>query len=124
MAKNILIVEDNVHLREVLAKIIQHHGYEISEASSGSQAIETAKSVKPHLILLDLDLPDMTGMEAARAIRRNNKTAHIPIVVCSASMGVEFKEAAARAGAVDYLIKPISADVIKATIDRFVLFEH
>jgi CheY-like chemotaxis protein len=124
MAKNILIVEDNVHLREVLAKIIQHHGYEISEASSGSQAIETAKSVKPHLILLDLDLPDMTGMEAARAIRRNNKTAHIPIVACSASMGVEFKEAAARAGAVDYLIKPISADVIKATIDRFVLFEH
>ena len=124
MAKNILIVEDNVHLREVLAKIIQHHGYEISEASSGSQAIETAKSVKPHLILLDLDLPDMTGMEAARAIRRNSKTAHIPIVACSASMGEEFKEAATRAGAIDYLLKPISADVIKSTIDRFVLFEH
>jgi CheY-like chemotaxis protein len=124
MTRNILIVEDNVHLREVLAKIIQHYGYGISEASSGQEAIETAKSVEPDLILLDLDLPDMTGMEAARAIRRNNKTAHIPIVACSAAMGVEFKEAAARAGAVDYLLKPISADVIKATIDRFVSLEQ
>jgi len=84
MAKKILIVDDNEHLRTILASILQFSGYEISEAATGTQAIEKAVSAKPNLILLDLELPDMTGADAAQAISKDPRTARIPIVGCSA----------------------------------------
>jgi CheY-like chemotaxis protein len=70
MAKNILVVDDNADLRQIFAWIIQFSGYQISEAGSGSEAIEKAGFAKPSLILLDLSLPDMTGIEAARSIKK------------------------------------------------------
>jgi CheY-like chemotaxis protein len=66
MAKRILIVDDNEHLRQILSSILRFSGYEISEAATGTQAIEKAVSAKPNLILMDLDLPDMTGADAAK----------------------------------------------------------
>lgn len=59
-------------------------GYDIVEANSGGEAIEKAASAQPGLILLDLNLPDMKGLDAARSIRKNQRTAHIPVIVCSA----------------------------------------
>ncbi len=83
-AKHVLIVEDNPHLRRILAGALEHRGYTISEATTGDEAIVTASKESPKLILLDLSLPDMTGTEAARALKQNPQTAHIPIVGCSA----------------------------------------
>jgi len=83
-AKHVLIVEDNPHLRRILAGALEHRGYTISEATTGDEAIVTASKENPKLILLDLSLPDMTGTEAARALKQNPQTAHIPIVGCSA----------------------------------------
>ena len=84
MAKTVLIVDDHEHLRHILASILRFSGYEILEAGTGTQAIEKAVSAKPNLILLDLDLPDITGIDAARVIKKNPTTANIPIVACSA----------------------------------------
>ena len=78
-AKHVLIVEDNLHLRRILAEALEHRGYTISEATTGDEAIVTASKENPKLILLDLTLPDMTGTEAARALKQNPQTAHIPI---------------------------------------------
>ena len=123
-SKRILIVEDNEHLRQILAKIMRFHGYEISETTTGAQAIETAVCTKPDLILLDLALPDMTGIEAGRAIRTHPATAHIPIIACSASLREEDRQEALRAGMNDYLLKPISAALIKAKIEKFIVTER
>jgi CheY-like chemotaxis protein len=124
MAKKILIVDDNEHLRQILASILQFSGYEISEAATGTQAIEKADSTQPSLILMDIELPDMTGAAAARSIRQNPATAHIPIVGCSAFLGSEWREEALHAGMVDYLVKPISSEIIKAKIEEFIRTER
>ena len=124
MTKKILIVDDNEHLRQLLASILRFSGYEISEAATGTQAIEKAVSAKPNLILMDIDLPDITGADAAQAIRKDPRTAHIPIVGCSAHLGWEFREAALRAGMIDFLVKPLDATVIRAKIEEFILTER
>jgi CheY-like chemotaxis protein len=91
-AKHVLIVEDNPHLRRILAGALEQRGYTISEATTGDEAIVTASKENPKLILLDLSLPDMTGTEAARALKQNPQTAHIPIVGCSAHFGPEWRD--------------------------------
>jgi len=121
MAKNILVVEDNDDLRQIFASIIRFSGYQISEARSGSEAIEKVAFAKPNLVLLDLGLPDMSGIDVARAIKKNRVTADIPIIACSAYPSWEKIEEALHAGIVDYLQKPIAAALIKAKIEEFIL---
>jgi CheY-like chemotaxis protein len=124
MAKRILIVDDNEHLRQILSSILRFSGYEISEAGTGTQAIEKAVSAKPNLILLDLNLPDMTGADVSKAICKDQRTAGIRIVGCSAYLGLEWREVALRAGMVDYLEKPISAAAIEAVVEQLILSEN
>ncbi len=124
MAKRILIVDDNEHLRQILSSILRFSGYEISEAGTGTQAIEKAVSAKPNLILLDLNLPDMTGVDVSKATCKDQRTAGIPIVGCSAYLGLEWREVALRAGMVDYLEKPISAAAIEAVVEQLILSEN
>jgi CheY-like chemotaxis protein len=124
LKNNILIVEDNQHLRKILAEIVRFYGYEVSEARTGTQAIKAAVCIKPNLILLDLGLPDMSGIEAGRAIRNNPQSAHIPIIACSASLQPEEREEALGGGMVDYLLKPISVSLLKAKIETFILGER
>lgn len=124
VSKTVLIVEDNHHLREILAAILRTSGYAVSEAATAREAIVKAVSANPNLILLDLDLPDMKGTAAAQVIRKNSTTAHIPIIGCSAFLGTEWREEALRAGMVDYLLKPVSAAVIKEKIEEFILAER
>jgi CheY-like chemotaxis protein len=123
-AKHVLIVEDNPHLRRILAGALEHRGYTISEATTGDEAIVTAIKENPKLILLDLTLPDMTGTEAARALKQNPQTAHIPIVGCSAHFGSEWREQALRSGMVGYVQKPVPLTEIEAIIEQFILLER
>ena len=121
MPKSVLIVDDNEHLRKVYSSILRSSEYEIIEAENGADAIEKAASAQPHVILLDLVLPDINGIEVARSIKRNQRSAHIPIIGCSAfSIGAE-RENSLAAGMVDYLQKPISSQVLKAKIEKFIL---
>jgi two-component system cell cycle response regulator DivK len=121
MAKSVLIIEDNEHVREIFVSMLRSAGYEMLDAGTGTQGIEKALSAKPNLILLDLDLPDMTGMDTAKAIRKNSTTAHIPIIACSAWSGREWREEALQAGMVEYLQKPIPSELIKAKVREFIL---
>jgi two-component system cell cycle response regulator DivK len=116
--KRVLLVEDDKYLLDILASILRFSGYDIVEAESGGEAIEKAASAQPGLILLDLNLPDMKGLDAARSIRRNKQSAHIPVIACSAFGGVE-REEALQSGMVDYLQKPFSARMVKAKVEEF-----
>jgi len=124
MPKKVLIVEDNRYLREILASILHSSGYVIMEAATGLQGVEIALAEQPTLILLDLDLPDITGIETARVLKENPLTTDIPIIACSAMSGSEWRDVALRAGIVDYLQKPISLAIIKAKIVQYTLFER
>lgn len=119
MEKRILIVEDNENLRNILALILSACGYKTFVAETGVAAIESATSLKPDLILLDLDLPDLAGTEVARRIRKNPKSSRIPIIGCSAFSAWLEGEEARNAGMVDYLQKPIAADLLKEKIEKY-----
>jgi CheY-like chemotaxis protein len=119
-AKRVLLVEDDRYLLDILGSILRFSGYDIVEAKNGREAIEKAASTQPGLILLDLNLPDMRGLDAARSIRRNQRTAHIPVIACSA-FGEKEREEALRSGMVDYLQKPFSAQLVKAKVEEFIL---
>lgn len=121
MAKRILVVEDGVDLRAVVvAVLMQVRRYEIIEAANGREAVTKALSEKPDLILMDVDLPDISGIDAARAVKNNPRTAHIPIIAQTGWGSEQWKAAAVAAGMVAYLQKPVSMELILSTIEEFI----
>ena len=121
MAKRILVVEDGVDLRAVVVAVLtQVCGYETIEAANGREAVARAVSEKPDLILMDVELPDISGIDAARAVKSNPRTAHIPIIAQTGWGSQQWKAAPVAAGMVAYLQKPVSMELIISTIEEFI----
>jgi CheY-like chemotaxis protein len=118
MKERILVIEDHPDFRNTLTFYLRHMGYEIIEAQDGGEGISKATSETPDLIILDLSLPDVTGVEVTSVLQQAPKTLNIPIIVLSAWSMNEWKEKALQAGASAYLLKPPSPDVLRETIDR------
>jgi CheY-like chemotaxis protein len=74
MPKSVLIVDDNQYMREIYSSVLRSSGYEIVEAENGADAIEKAVSAQPHVILLDLVLPDINGIDVARCPRNRRSS--------------------------------------------------
>ena len=108
MAQRILLVEDNSALSEFLSLYMRSLGYETSCARTSAQGISKALAEVPNLIITDLNLPDMTGVDAATILKQDPATSAIPIVVLTATVVGEWKRKALSAGVTEYLIKPIS----------------
>ncbi len=122
MAKKILVVEDDKDSRFILAAQVRLIGYEPIEAQTGIEAIEKALVEKPGLILMDLAMPGMTGIDAAKALKENPTTSHIPIIAYTAWDGEQWREPALEAGMVRYLVKPVMPQTLRTTIKKFILF--
>jgi len=121
VGKRILVVEDRDDSRMILVALLRRLcGYDTIEAANGAEAIEKAVFEKPDLILMDLDLPDISGIDAAKAVKENPNTSHIPIVAQSAWSSRQWKGKVLKIGMVDYLEKPVSMELMKATIERFI----
>jgi two-component system chemotaxis response regulator CheY len=108
MAAKILIVEHNSRLAETMALCLNEAGYETSWAGTSAQGISKALTGRPDLILTDLNLPDMNAVRAITILKNNSLTSGIPIVVITAENGRQWKGKALKAGAAEYLLKPIS----------------
>jgi len=109
----ILIVEDQAHMRRFLRTTLMHNGFEALEASDGAQALEQALAGEPNLILLDLGLPDIDGVEVIGQLR---KLCDVPIIVISARHDEPQKVEALDLGANDYVTKPFGAAELLARI--------
>ena len=118
----VLIVNDNECIRRLFAEILQSEGYQTVEARTGVEAIEKTILVNPNLVLIDLSLPDMVGTDVARAINEGS-SGRIPVIGCSAYWSSRYKATALQSGMVDYLIKPVSVDVFKATVAKYLIQE-
>ena len=120
-ARKILVVDDNDNVRSFLVILLERSGgYETLEAATGEEAVEKAISWKPDVILMDIVLPGINGIDATKAIRTNRSTAEIPIIAYSALPIVGWKEQALKAGIVAYLQKPIDLQVLMETIQKFI----
>jgi two-component system KDP operon response regulator KdpE len=109
----ILIVDDERQITRVLRTSLQSSGYEVSVANNGLEAFELFKSLSPDLIVTDLAMPEMDGIELTRAVRRVNET---PIIVLSVREQETMKVAALDEGADDYVTKPFSMPELLARV--------
>jgi two-component system KDP operon response regulator KdpE len=113
MAARILIVDDEPNIIGAVAPLLRARGYDVLSARSGRAALEAIDRDKPDLIVLDLGLPDIDGVEVTRRVR---ETLSVPILVLSARSGERDKVSALDAGADDYVTKPFGAEELLARI--------
>jgi two-component system cell cycle response regulator DivK len=106
LSKVILVVEDFNDLRKIMCEMLKHNGFSILEACNGKEAVEMAISGRPDIILMDIAMPEMNGIEATRAIRENEELSSVPIIAITA-FGDDYQAAAISAGCVDVMQKPI-----------------
>jgi len=103
----VLIVEDSSDLRSLFARVLQRRGFRVYEASNGREALACLLEVKPEVIVTDVMMPEMDGIELIRHLRSRPSTAEIPVVVMTAAESDEVKREARRLGAADVLAKPL-----------------
>ena len=103
----ILLVEDNEMNRDMLSRRLKRKGFELVYAEDGVAAVENAKQHMPALILMDVSLPEMDGLEATKLIKRDPATANIPIIALTAHAMDGDRERCLAAGCNDYDTKPI-----------------
>jgi len=106
MAEKILIIDDDLDTLRLVGLMLQRQGYQITAATNGQQGLERALTDTPHLILLDIMMPEMDGYEVARRLRANPQTVNIPIMMFTAKTQLDDKVAGFEVGADDYLTKP------------------
>ena len=120
--RNILVIEDYSDTRRMLSVLLTKHGYNVIEAEDGLEGFLKATGCKPDLIIMDLALPEMDGIEATRRIHRTPKLAQVPIIVLSAYLTSDVEEEALAAGCVEIFPKPFDSesllDCIAATLQR------
>lgn len=107
--RTIVHVEDNYHNRRIVRKILTTQGYQIHEAEDGLAGWQMIKDVVPDLILLDISLPGIDGLEIVRRLRDSETFQNIPVIALTASAMVGDRERFLAAGCDDYLSKPVRA---------------
>ena len=119
MMKKILIVEDNSDYREIMNLFITKMGYRTIQAKNSYEAIAFAEAEGPDLIFMDMQLPDVDGVNTTAMLKQNPKTSHIPVVAVTAGMSALSEEKALKVGIATYLIKPVSLQMLKETIEEY-----
>ena len=112
----ILIVDDNEHNRAILAARLGANGYATAEACDGVEALEMVRSEAPDLILLDVSMPRMDGLEACRRLRSDPKVGFVPVILVTARSDSKDVVAGLEAGADEYLAKPIDQQALVARV--------
>jgi CheY-like chemotaxis protein len=113
-AKKILIADDSRTFRHLEQELLTRRGYSLLQAANGAQAIQIASRENPDLILLDLQMPVMDGARALAVLKSNDNTSAIPVVMITTISDPVQREQLLKAGAVDFIAKPIAgADLLK-----------
>jgi two-component system phosphate regulon response regulator PhoB len=118
MAATVLIIDDEIHIRRLTARVLEMAGYHVLEAASGTQALRVIEKTRPDVITCDIAMPGMDGFEVLQALKAQPTTAEIPVIMLTA-IGEEKNAAQATAlGAADYITKPFSSTNLIETIKR------
>jgi len=115
--KTILVVEDDLDLVELLRFNLDNAGFSVAAATDGAEALKKSKALLPDLILLDLMLPELDGFAVCEILRRDERTARIPIIILTAMSGELARVAGIGAGANDFITKPFSPKQLLSRIE-------
>jgi diguanylate cyclase (GGDEF)-like protein len=120
----ILIVDDNEDNRALLLDVLEDGGFELREAADGATALAMAEREPPDLVLLDVMMPGIDGIECCRRLRGRAETRHVPIILVTARDGDRDVADGLGAGANDYISKPFSAEVVRARVRAALRTKH
>jgi CheY-like chemotaxis protein len=112
----VLVVDDCATTRKLLGLYLKSKGYEVVTAENGLDAIEKVGKETVNLVLSDLNMPYMDGIELIKSLRGNPDTAELPVVMVTTEADPEEREKAFKAGANDYMVKPVTAERVTQTI--------
>jgi two-component system cell cycle response regulator DivK len=114
--KTILYVEDNEFNRKIVRHLLGRTSYQLIEATDGETGVTTARDARPDLVIMDIQLPKMSGLDATRQLRADPATADIPVIVITSFALAGDEDKARAAGATAYLAKPYSPRELLQTI--------
>ena len=120
LSKTILIVEDNELNMKLFNDLLESKGYKIIQTASGLNAVELAREHKPDLILMDIQLPEVSGLEVTKWLKSDDELAHIPVIAVTAFAMKGDEEKILEGGCEAYISKPISVAKFLTTIQGFV----
>lgn len=116
--KTVLIIEDEADIRNFASRVLELEGYHVLQAEDGDEGLRLARENAFSLVLLDLRLPGRDGLAVLREMKSAAELSAIPVIVFSASAGVDIRAHTLSMGAADYLIKPLSAADLKEAVAR------
>jgi DNA-binding response OmpR family regulator len=122
--KRVLVVEDEPLSREMLIRICRSHGHEVEGAEDGESAIVAIDAAPPSVVLLDVSMPGMSGLEVLRSIRERYGADRLPVIMVSARAETEDVVAGLSAGANDYVTKPVTAEILLARLQMALRFKQ
>lgn len=122
--KTILLVEDDEDLREVVRITLERPSLYIAEARDAAMALRLAKEMIPHLMLLDGTMPGIRGLEVIEALRQDDETRDIPIILLAAQEDAEEFQRGRQAGVDRYLLKPFDPQVLAKTVEEILSPTH
>ena len=118
MSKTILVVEDYDDVRHLMKLLLESYGYQVTEAADGVEAVESIREPFPDLVLMDISMPRMDGLEATKAIRKLDGASEIPIIAVTA-FGNQYYERAIEAGCNTLINKPVDFDNLKFILNQY-----
>ncbi len=117
--KIILYIEDNFHNRRLVRKVLVSRGYNVEEAADGVEGLQKVRELHPDVVLLDISLPRMDGIEVVRRIREDEAIRNIPVIALTASAMAGDRERFLNAGCDDYLSKPVRMATLLKVVHRY-----
>lgn len=118
MKKTVLVVDNNQDTIKILTVILENEGYQVMTALDGATALHKVHHEKPHLVLLDMLLPVMNGIEVCRKIKEDSLTRPIPVMMITAKSDREARMGSIQAGADAYMLKPFDPADLTTRIDK------
>ena len=118
VAQRVLVVEDNDLNRKLFCDVLKAGGFEVEPVGDGDLVLNAARAFAPALVLMDIQLPNVSGLDLIAAIKRDQALADVPVLAVTAYAGKGDEERIREAGAADYLSKPVSIGPFLAAVKR------
>lgn len=117
-ALRILVVDDSITMRKITSRLLSRHGYQVSAAQNGADALRLIARQRPDLVLLDVEMPGMDGFELARTLRNDPALKNLPIVMVTSRTGKKYKRRAMTLNIHDYVGKPLEESLLIKTVEK------
>jgi two-component system cell cycle response regulator DivK len=115
----ILYIEDNFDNMTLVRRVLEIEGYEVIAAGTGQEGLTKARESRPDIVITDINLPDIDGYQVTDALKKDTKTAHIPIIAMTANVMKKDRDNVFQAGCDAYISKPIDVDELPGQIENF-----